>query len=243
MKLKVLGSGSSGNCYLLESENEALLIECGVKFSEVKKAVNFNISKISGCLITHEHGDHCKAVKDVQKSGIRIVASKGTTEKILGQTDNIIIKYTKNIVGNFEVIPFDVVHDAIEPLGFLIRHQEIGVMLFATDLGYSPVKFSGLNHILIECNYSLKILNHNVKNGFVPRKNYDRIINGHMGLETTKELLEINDLSGVKNIVLLHLSDKNSNEKEFMEEIQNQTGKPTYVAKKGLEINLSINPF
>lgn len=55
MKLKVLGSGSSGNCYILENDTEALIIEAGVPFMEVKKALDFNISKIQGVVISHEH--------------------------------------------------------------------------------------------------------------------------------------------------------------------------------------------
>lgn len=56
MLLKCLGSSSCGNCYLLKAENETLIVECGIKFKEIQKAMNFNISHIVGCLVTHEHG-------------------------------------------------------------------------------------------------------------------------------------------------------------------------------------------
>lgn len=55
MKLKVLGSSSKGNCYLLESDKEVLIIELGISFKEIKKALNFDISKVVGALVTHEH--------------------------------------------------------------------------------------------------------------------------------------------------------------------------------------------
>jgi len=55
MKLEVLGSSSLGNCYILSDDNEALLIECGVSFNEVKKALNFNVKKIVGCVVSHSH--------------------------------------------------------------------------------------------------------------------------------------------------------------------------------------------
>ena len=58
MKLKVLGSSSSGNCYILESDTEALIIEAGLPFMEVKKALNFNVRKIVGVVVSHSHGDH-----------------------------------------------------------------------------------------------------------------------------------------------------------------------------------------
>ena len=55
MELTVLSSSSKGNCYILQNDNEALVIEAGVSLLEVKKAVGFNISKIRGVLISHEH--------------------------------------------------------------------------------------------------------------------------------------------------------------------------------------------
>ena len=58
MKLKVLGSNSLGNCYILENKDEALIIEAGIKFAKVKESLNYNISKIVGCLVSHEHNDH-----------------------------------------------------------------------------------------------------------------------------------------------------------------------------------------
>ena len=64
MVLKVLGSSSQGNCYILENRDEALIIEAGVRFIEVKKALGFDIRKVSGCLITHQHNDHAKATSD-----------------------------------------------------------------------------------------------------------------------------------------------------------------------------------
>lgn len=55
MNLTIVGSGSSGNCYILENDNEALIIEAGVKFTEIKKVLNFSLSKVRGVLISHEH--------------------------------------------------------------------------------------------------------------------------------------------------------------------------------------------
>ena len=72
MKLKVLGSSSSGNCYILESDTEALIIEAGLPFIEVKKALNFNVRKIVGVVVSHSHGDHAKYVAEYKKSGINI---------------------------------------------------------------------------------------------------------------------------------------------------------------------------
>ncbi len=55
MNLICLGSSSSGNCYLLENETECLILECGIKFAEIKKALDFNVSKIQGVVVSHQH--------------------------------------------------------------------------------------------------------------------------------------------------------------------------------------------
>ena len=80
MKLMVLGSNSAGNCYIIQDENEALILEAGIKFSEVLKGLNFNISKVAACIITHEHGDHFNFVNDFLGRNIPTYASKGTWE-------------------------------------------------------------------------------------------------------------------------------------------------------------------
>jgi phosphoribosyl 1,2-cyclic phosphodiesterase len=64
LKLTVLGSSSKGNCYLLEYKNKVLILDAGVKFKEVQKALNFKLDKVVGVLVTHEHMDHLKYAAD-----------------------------------------------------------------------------------------------------------------------------------------------------------------------------------
>lgn len=78
MKFKTIASGSSGNCYLLETDTGSLLIEAGIPIKKIKRALEFDFSNIQGCLITHDHGDHSKAIKDIAKLGIDVYASEGT---------------------------------------------------------------------------------------------------------------------------------------------------------------------
>ena len=74
MKLIVLGSSSSGNCYILDNGNEALIIEAGIRFQEVKKALDFNLRKVVGCVVTHAHNDHAKYIKAMVDSGFHTLA-------------------------------------------------------------------------------------------------------------------------------------------------------------------------
>ncbi len=241
MKLKVLGSSSQGNCYLLQNENETLIIECGISFKEIKIGLDFNLRNVVGCLITHEHGDHSKATKDVFKSGIKVYTSTGTIEAL--ELKNYLSKPIKAFqqfkAGGFTIMPFDVHHDVAEPLGFLINHKDIGTALFATDTCYLEYRFKELTNIFIECNYSEKILLKNMDNGSIDSNTGQRIASTHMSLENCKELIKANDNPKLNNIVLLHLSDGNSNAKEFKEVMEALTSKRVEIADKGLEIELN----
>jgi phosphoribosyl 1,2-cyclic phosphodiesterase len=148
MVLKVLGSSSHGNCYILETEKEALILEAGVKFSDLKQGMDYNISKIAGCLITHEHKDHSEYINGFLKAMIPVYASAGTIRntKIKGTWLPYICEAGNLFkLGDFRIIPFGTKHDAAEPLGFYINHPEAGNVLFATDTYYLPYTFAGLN--------------------------------------------------------------------------------------------------
>ena len=98
--------------------------------------------------------------------------------------------------------------------------------------------FEGLNHILIEANYIDEILNYNVENG-LHHCVRDRVLTSHMEIQTTKQVLLNQNLDKVQNIVLIHLSGNNSDPKRMKEIISGATGKPVYIAKSGLELELS----
>lgn len=248
MKLKVLGSSSKGNCYLLEGKDETLILECGIRYKDILKGLDFNLKNVVGCLVTHEHKDHSKALQDLLKVGINVYTSMGTARAITKEFYSIEthhrLKFIESEiqfkVGGFTILPFQTQHDAAEPLGFLIQHSELGKMVFATDTYYIQYKFNGLNHILTECNYENSILEENIKNGLIPMSLRNRLIKSHFSLENVKDFLKASDLKKVINIVLIHLSDSNSDPDIFKSEIENVTGKPVYIAKEGLEIDLEL---
>lgn len=236
MKLKVLGSGSSGNCYLLQGKEETLILECGLSYKTILKGLDFNLNNVVGCLVSHEHKDHSKAVHDLIKNGVDVYSSNGTFESIgiTGYRAKIIESEKAIKVGNFAIVPFEVQHDAAEPLGFLIYHKDLGKLVFITDSYYCKYSFQDVDHILIECNYSNEILQQKE----LPKNLKNRIIKSHFELDNVKDFLKATDLKGTKEIVLIHLSDGNSNAEQFKEEIERVTGKPVYIADKDLEIDL-----
>ncbi|MGX7745658.1 MBL fold metallo-hydrolase [Rhodopseudomonas parapalustris] len=239
MKVQILGSSSSGNCYLLQGKNQTLIIECGVDLQFVLKKMKFDISNIAGCIISHEHNDHSKYINSLMRKGIDVYGSPGTFEALgIDKYENHRINYlfseTVQKIGEFVVIPFKTKHDAAEPLGFYIFHSEMGSMLFATDTYYIEYVFKDVDHIFIECNYAMDIL----ESKQLPVSLKRRIIKSHFELNNVKKYLSGLDLSTTREIVLLHLSDGNSDSERFKRDIEGITGKPVYIADKDMELEL-----
>jgi phosphoribosyl 1,2-cyclic phosphodiesterase len=190
--------------------------------------------------------NHAKYLHEYAKAGIPIITSAGTVEKLNLSVPEHRSGYWYQF-GGFNITPFRVEHDCAEPFGFLIMHDEIGTMLFATDTQYIRYDFSNLrlNHIMIECNYSDEIIKQNVAEGRLNESLKNRIIKSHMSLNTCKDFVINNSSSALDNVVLLHLSDGNSNEKEFKKEISRVigTGTNVFIADKGLSVDLNIVPW
>ena len=246
MELTILGSSSSGNCYLLHNKEECLVIEAGIPFKEVKKALDFNIRNIKGVLVSHEHGDHAKYAKDYLSAGIGVYTSLGTYEALGINPLHMfrVINHSNFIqLGGFVIKPFEVEHDAVMPYGFFIHHKEMGYLVFATDTYYVRYKFPDVNHILVECNYKQSILDESFYTGHIHKQLRDRTMKSHFELENVKAFLKNNNSHHLKSVVLLHLSDRNSDACLFQNECQSVTHKPTYIAEPGLRVNLDLVPF
>ncbi|WP_373899303.1 MBL fold metallo-hydrolase [Haloimpatiens sp. FM7315] len=236
--IKVLDSGSRGNCYIIQVGEEKILLECGIDWRNILKGLDYSIKGVKGCLISHKHSDHCKSFKRAFESLPKIYGPVEVIEKYnchsLHKT-KIIENKDKFKLGNFNIMAFNCQHtnsdgSDCQNLGYLIQHPQIGKILFATDTYYLKYKFKDVDHILIECNYSEKYMQ-----DLEPYQM--RTFKSHMSLETLKETLKTWDLAKTKDITLIHLSANNGNPKEFKEEIEALTGIPTYIAVPGLEIS------
>lgn len=246
MNLKVLGSSSRGNAYILETPTGKLLLECGVKFSAIQEGIGFDVGSVQGCLLTHSHNDHSKASQDVLRAGIELYASRETTVSLGLQHHrmNIIESGKQFSAGDFSVLPFPTEHDAEGSVGYLILYKSTSEkLLFATDTYYLRHRFAGLNYIMVECNYCTDILKANIDAGLLAPGLKNRLLESHFSLENVKEFLKANDMSTVRKIVLLHLSNGNSDKARMIREIREQTDRETVVAEAGKEIELELYPF
>jgi phosphoribosyl 1,2-cyclic phosphodiesterase len=166
-------------------------------------------------------------------AGVYVYMSLGTAEalRLSGHRLRVVEAGKQVQVGSWAVVPFEAVHDVEEPLNFLISGGR-EKLLYLTDTAYCPYRFIGLNVLMIECNYAADILQANVDRGALPEAMKRRVMKTHMGLDAVKGFLRANDLSQVREIHLIHLSDGNSDAERFKREVQAVTGKPVFVAER-----------
>ncbi len=229
MNIQTFHSSSKGNLYKISDSKTALLIDPGVRIWQTKRALEFRLSEIQGCLCSHEHKDHSKGLKGLLLAGIDCYMSKDTADALdlSGHRVHIIEADKQFQIGSFTVLPFSVPHD-VECVGFLLVSGRER-LLFATDMQYISPRFQGITHLMIECNYDLDTLKANLSSGALGIEAARRTVNNHMSLETVKGFLRANDMRKLQEIHLLHLSDGNSDAGLFKMEIQTLTARPTYI--------------
>lgn len=245
MKLKCLGSSSKGNAYIFESDRgECLILEAGVKFREYKKALNFNLRDVRACVVSHAHKDHSKSVPDFLNAGIPVLADESVFDSYgINNPNGIVAKHQHEYkFGNFFVKPFSVEHD-VPTFGFLLKHPEMGKVVFITDTGMIEYSFKNLNNIIVEANFSDDIIEENVINGTIHPIHEQRVRMSHMSIQKCLDWLGAIDLSAVNNIVLVHLSEQNSDADLFRKTVENRFGKNVFIAGKNLNIDFNKTPF
>lgn len=222
MKLLCLGSGSSGNCYILDGGDEALIIEAGLPFMAVKKALDFNIRKIVGVVISHEHKDHSGHAGEYEKAGIPVWRPYETGDQ-------------RRMCGRFLVYQFELVHD-VPCCGFYIAHPEMGSLVYASDTEYIKHRFFHPTHILVEANYSAELVDPDAANR-------EHVLTGHMELQTTLGFLRANNSLELMLVTLCHLSERNADPDQFREAAKKIVSCPVWVAQPGLVVELRKEPF
>jgi len=174
--------------------------------------------------------DHCKGVEALARAACDIYMLQETKEalNLSGHRIHVIEPLKQFNVGTFQVLPFPLKHD-VPNIGFLLSSGGYKAV-YITDTPYCPYRFSGLNLVAIECNYSDDVLRENVRAGKLSAAQRKRILHSHFGLENLMLFFEANGFRSLKEIHLLHLSNRNANALEIKRKISGVTGVPVYVA-------------
>jgi phosphoribosyl 1,2-cyclic phosphodiesterase len=223
LRFKNLGSGSSGNCTLVEAgdglHSTRLLVDCGLGVREMAKRLavaGTDLAQINGIFITHEHSDHigCAASLALRHS-MPIWMSRGTYRGIgmpdLGNLLHFAQDGDAIELGALQIMPFTVPHDAKEPLQLTVTDgaQRLGIL---TDLGQSTshvlAHLQGLQALLLETNHDLGML----ASGPYPPPLRKRIAGplGHLNNADSARIAASVHHSGLKHLVAAHLSLQNN---------------------------------
>lgn len=258
MKPYCLASSSAGNCFIFEFEVNGIptriMVECGIPLKDIyNKASSYNIdiSSIKACLITHSHGDHCRAARDIARIGIPIFATQPTLEALNIKGEELVELTKTKLCDGIYLLPFAVEHDCPGSVGFIIRtHSETVVFINDHKRWLNDLRNFKPNYVFIECNYDHKVVYaqyYALKKKLdtcssISRSEYleiktklaqhERNLNSHCSLNGTLKGLKKLNLSQCSAIFLLHLSDRYANEYRMKNEIQKQTKILTYVAQK-----------
>lgn len=221
------------------------MLDAGAKWDKVSAAIDYKGHLVRGCLVTHEHSDHCSGLRTFPGI-IKAYTSAGTADtiKALGRRIEAIPKREVVHIGEFDVLAFQTQHDAIDPVGFIVMNTTTGeTLVYATDTYYIKYRFPRVHYWLIECNYQQRILDEQYNNGEIADRLYSRLMQSHMSLERLIETLCSNNLSYTQKIILIHLSDGRSSEKEMVDSVRLATGVDTVAASAGMAIRLDKRPF
>jgi phosphoribosyl 1,2-cyclic phosphodiesterase len=216
----VLGSGSSGNSILVESENTRLLIDAGFSGRDIERrlaAVDRSADTIDAIFVTHEHGDHTRGMGVLARRwGTPLFLSAGTRDAcagVLNGTETIRDYSCANPVriGDLRVEPFLTVHDAADPFAVTVTELATGEKLgVATDLGRPTI---GVRHALQNCDMLVLEANHDeimLRESVYPWSVKWRIAgsHGHLSNRAAAELAAEIVHPQLATIVLAHLSEQ-----------------------------------
>jgi len=220
MRFASLGSGSEGNGLIVEAGVTRVLVDCGFNVTEtVRRLARLGLepADLQAVLITHEHDDHAGGVaRFARRYQLPVYLTYGTlaalgTRSSMMPRLSLIDSHTAFVIGDLEVHPYPVPHDAREPCQFVFSDGDRRLGLL-TDTGDSTAHIermlSGLDALVLECNHDLELL----MNGPYPHTLKRRISGryGHLDNHTAARIISGIDCSRLQHFVAAHLSAQNN---------------------------------
>ena len=235
-KIKVLGSGSSGNCILVyDSRGKCVLLDVGIRYKEILKSMNWDLSSCITSLCTHLHSDHSKALYHFIENGIPCYANQDVCDHYKGC--NLIDRAI--LIDGWKVQTFSLVHNVPNNAFILDTFDGIRV-LYCTDTEYVPQIVRNVHYAIIECNYDDEILVDALCDGKQIRSQFEN----HHSLERCVDYLKKIYNPNLQAIILSHISDTNGDPKMFQQRVKDELGfENVYCANGGLEIPLQLSEF
>ena len=219
LKFASLGSGSRGNATLIQAGDTCLLLDNGFSLRELEQRLarlGLCPGDIDAVLVTHEHGDHIKGVGPLaRKHAVPVWMTHGTWRNApCGDIPDLRLFGTHTPpfrIGDIEITPFAVPHDAREPAQFTFscRNLKLGIL---TDAGsFTPhviAAISNVDALLLECNHDLQML----REGPYPLRLQQRVGGsyGHLSNDQAAQLLAEIDHGRLQHLVIGHISEKNN---------------------------------
>jgi len=245
-----LASGSSGNCHLINDGKNFILIDAGLSGKQIEnklREVDIDPKNLSAILVSHEHSDHICGVGILSRRyNIPIYANSGTWTgmecKIGNVKDENIKCFTSNenfSIGDFNIRPYKISHDANDPVGFSIVKDNIKISI-ATDLGYISEniieEIGGSNLVILESNHDEEML----KAGSYPYSLKRRVLSniGHLSNEAAGNAIVDLVSKNVKSILLGHLSKENNFPELAIITIKNILESKKIIIGQDIEIDL-----
>lgn len=242
---RVIGSGSSGNGYILTAGNDVLLIELGCRYESIVETLDYKISNIKGAIISHTHGDHLskRTCEKIVERGIKVY---GTRCEVMGRDEykpfltHLLYPKMINHIGNFKVMPLSVPHGT-DCFAYVIDHPAIGRCLFATDMSDFPYVVKDVRHLFVEANYADEYVWDNVSKGDMRSQPDKHMEIGHTINIIRRLKANTQGADSLMDCVLLHLSSGNANPSVFKQRVIKEVPlkeSQVFIAEKGLSIDL-----
>lgn len=237
LKILCLGSGSSGNCYLLGKGNEYVMVECGLPFKTIVSKLDdydIQLDQIKALCVSHSHKDHALCIADFEMLGVKTYAP---------WKDNANAPEKAKLTDWLQVRSFQVNHD-VTCYAFIFYTSDKESVLFVTDTRYIESQYFNYkyNYIMIECNHIRKQLEAIMDKALLEGNEskvfkFKRQATYHLGLFSVKKILKTMDLSETKAIILLHLSKECCNDDLVKKEIAACFNKRVLVAYRNGGLN------